>query len=469
MVLFFLLAGMAPTAPVTKQLPYTKTVSLGTGMPYTFRFSLWTAETGGTQVWSEDQSMVLASSVINAVLGKVTALSGVDFSQQLWVQVEQGGIVLGSRDLLTAAPYALWSAIGTDSTKVAKSGDTMTGTLNLQANGLTVGTNQLVVAGGNVGIGTTMAPTQKLEVNGTVKAAAFNGDGFYNNGARTFLLGKDGADNHWVMAGGTVEGRDNALGFNYKGKSIIAGPGWTITAGGLNNNSARTNLLGVDGASNHWVMAGGTVEGRDNALGFNYKSKSITAGPGWTITAGGLNNNGVRTYLLGMDGAVNHWVMAGGTVEGRDNALGFNYKGKNIFAGPGWTKNFLANHPLDPTHKYLSHATLEGPENAVFYRGEGRLEKGSAVIRLPDYFEALTRKEGRTVLLTPIFEGEEALSMLASSVVSGGAFSVKSIDAKNLSQRFYWEVKAVRADVDILETEFPKEQVDAGHTAGAPC
>jgi hypothetical protein len=46
---------------------------------------------------------------------------------------------------------------------VSKSGDTMTGTLNLPANGLAVGTNQLLVSGGNVGIGTT-APGAKLDV-----------------------------------------------------------------------------------------------------------------------------------------------------------------------------------------------------------------------------------------------------------------------------------------------------------------
>jgi hypothetical protein len=50
------------------------------------------------------------------------------------------------------------------SSYVAKNGDTMTGPLNLPANGLTAGTNQLVLSGGNVGVGTT-APTAPLEVD----------------------------------------------------------------------------------------------------------------------------------------------------------------------------------------------------------------------------------------------------------------------------------------------------------------
>ena len=56
----------------------------------------------------------------------------------------------------------------TSSNFVAKAGDTMIGTLNLPANGLVVGTNQLVLSSGNVGIGTN-APRATLDVNGTTR------------------------------------------------------------------------------------------------------------------------------------------------------------------------------------------------------------------------------------------------------------------------------------------------------------
>jgi len=46
---------------------------------------------------------------------------------------------------------------------VAKSGDTMTGNLSVPANGLVAGSNQLVLSGGNVGIGTT-SPNNTLQV-----------------------------------------------------------------------------------------------------------------------------------------------------------------------------------------------------------------------------------------------------------------------------------------------------------------
>lgn len=53
--------------------------------------------------------------------------------------------------------------------RVVKSGDTMTGTLNLPSNGLIVWTNQLIMSGGNVGIGTA-SPTRLL----TVQSATSN-------------------------------------------------------------------------------------------------------------------------------------------------------------------------------------------------------------------------------------------------------------------------------------------------------
>lgn len=126
----------------------------------------------------------------------------------------------------------------------------------------------------------------------------------------------------------------------------------------------------------------------------------------------------------------------------------------------GGTKNFVIPHPLD-NNKTLTHACLEGPESAVYYRGEARTQAGIATIMLPDYFEALTRLEGRTVLLTELFEedseaviGQNRFSALMASRVSGGKFSVRS----NFPfVRFYWEVKAVRADVPMLQVVTSKE------------
>jgi hypothetical protein len=119
------------------------------------------------------------------------------------------------------------------------------------------------------------------------------------------------------------------------------------------------------------------------------------------------------------------------------------------------TKQFDIPHPVDPEHLRLVHASIEGAEHAVYYRGEGQLESGSAVVRLPEYFEALSREQGRTVQVTPLADDEGPISALAASAVRNGSFTVRALDGANPQQRFYWEVKAVRSDIHPLVVEVP--------------
>ena len=60
--------------------------------------------------------------------------------------------------------------------------------------------------------------------------------------------------------------------------------------------------------------------------------------------------------------------------------------------------------------------------------------------------------------MTPIADSDEAVSLLAVSAIKQGAFTVTSADQKNLNQRFYWEVKAIRSDVAELNAVVPKKK-----------
>ncbi|MFB6258316.1 MAG: hypothetical protein ABEH38_06465, partial [Flavobacteriales bacterium] len=122
------------------------------------------------------------------------------------------------------------------------------------------------------------------------------------------------------------------------------------------------------------------------------------------------------------------------------------------------TKNFSIKHPTKKGHE-LKHTSLEGPEAGVYYRGEDSLENGKIVVELPDYFEALTLEEGRTVQLTPIAESGEPITELAASKVKNGTFTVRAIDPdKNPDQKFYWKVTAERADVPPTRVEIENKQ-----------
>lgn len=116
---------------------------------------------------------------------------------------------------------------------------------------------------------------------------------------------------------------------------------------------------------------------------------------------------------------------------------------------------------VDPRYKdeskRLAHSAIEGPEAAVYYRGEAKLDRGIATVSLPPYFEALTRAENRTVNLTAKFErANELLCPVAASDVKGGQFSIQAYGAQDTAvcnHKVYWEVKAERSDVDRLIVE----------------
>ena len=413
-VLFFVLSGIAPAASVIKQLPYTKAVSLSTGTPYTLTFSLWTAETGGTQVWSENQALVLVTQVINTFLGKTTTLSGVDFSQQLWVEVTQGGSPVGSRDALPVSPYALWSYVGTDSTKVAKTGDTMSGTLNLPANGLTVGTNQLVVSGGNVGIGTAAAPAQKLEVNGTVKATGFqgNGSGLTNvTGVDSTKVAKSGdamtgalnlpanglavGTNQLVVSGGNVGiGTTPGAKLDVNGNLKINGPlSFPNSAGGMVSLTSRTFDNEASFESNNVKLILGSVGLKTVLSAFPPPYQFMIGHNSWRFTkpvAGfpkpqlSSVDNFVSVFSVNEQGN----VKAAGSISGGETTSGW-VLGKGGWGPDNWlrlttTEGGSTYHDLAVNQFWAAGAKRYDLAEVTPAKSEDKLEQGDVVVIDPE-------------------------------------------------------------------------------------
>jgi hypothetical protein len=305
----------------------------------------------------------------------------------------------------------------------------------------------------------------------------------WGTGTRTVMAGDAivGAGANGTLHVRHVDGKDfqsdnpDALHLNYgNGKDVVVGSpaasGDLIVNGDvvIGDPAANTDKLsierftaGVDKTDLRLVI--GDNRGSDDRLVVGprffadqqFYECFVVTDAGDAFIENNLTVGGARTYLKKLDGAGNHWVMVGGTAEGPDNALGFSVVGntKQVFVQSPWTKNFRMDHPLDADNRHLVHATLEGPEVGVYYRGEARLTDGRAEVDLPAYFEALTRDDGRTVQVTPRVEDDGAACALAATDVRDGRFAVRALDDRNASQSFYWEVKAVRADVAELDAE----------------
>jgi hypothetical protein len=224
-----------------------------------------------------------------------------------------------------------------------------------------------------------------------------------------------------------------------------------ITSGGtISGNITTTGSLTVNG--NTYLGNGGDtvyVRAQSSSESGNEGGEIELAGPGNnSSTRAVIDNYQGQLYLMCSNVKIRD-LSRGDTAALHAHTLYATLVQKTI-------DNFYIDHPSKPGMK-LVHGTLEGPELGVYYRGEARLINGQAEIALPDYFEALTRKEGRTVQVTPKLEGEGPISALAASAVENGSFSVRGLDSINPSQPFYWEVKAVRADVEPLAVEvFPQ-------------
>ena len=112
----------------------------------------------------------------------------------------------------------------------------------------------------------------------------------------------------------------------------------------------------------------------------------------------------------------------------------------------GLGKTFVIPHPVDPD-RYLIHACLEGPEAAVFYRGEATLDiSGKGTVTLPDYFDALTVPGSATVQVTQILDSEDSpLAAVGATRVKDGQFTVRGFPQSAVS----WRVEATRRDCTI--------------------
>lgn len=287
--------------------------------------------------------------------------------------------------------------------------------------------------------------TGNATFNGTISACNGNISLSYPGSARVaastgnILLDAGGANailfNYFTGTGGVVfcDGASNSVGnVDAAGNARFHG---VVTAVGPYNYQQGCSVLAYDTVPNVVQLIG--------------RSNNAATGSPASIHLIGINADTGR-----------NWTYIDCKDDGTGNAS-TTVNGAFAVTGP---KSFKIPHPLDET-KDLYHSCLEGPENGVYYRGEVATKKGKAEVKLPDYFEALTFDEDRSILLTQICEsGDEQYAMLMATRVIGGRFQILSSVP---SVKIVWEVKAVRRiGVDrlaVVRDRFVHPKKEAAH------
>jgi hypothetical protein len=298
----------------------------------------------------------------------------------------------------------------------------------------------------------TLDSNGNLVVPGTVSIASgliASGWGT-NNTANSIHIGSSASINYFDSLGPNTTTPASTQFRAISSNSSVVNLLLTLGPTGVTANAPFVAALGTN--LNSGLSVTGAGGARANSFSFG-----INAGVCYLDFCGNntTTNGNAWVRCTSSDSSISSYVMQFNptliTLNQNTNVAGTFYASGTI--GSGGAKSFRIPHPLDET-KDLVHACIEGPEAGVYYRGESVTESGWATITLPDYFEALTMQENRTVLLTALFEDDaEQIGMLAAGRVKEGKFKVWS---GLPAQKFYWEVKAVRADIAPLEVTQPK-------------
>src|SRR5215510_6467933 len=242
-----------------------------------------------------------------------------------------------------------------------------------------LGDSVIVEDNGNVAIGSTPSGIIKLKVflkppdrdaHETIEAILT--ESFYDDPVNNALDGHTTGSAVGGYATNTIGGTSGVTGVSYSKH------GFGVIGSAVSNTGKTT---GVRGASKS-----------PDGIGVHGTADSTT---GDTI---GVRGESVSPTGIGVYGIASEATGANIGVKG-ESASPNGYAGKfvgNVDIAGTLTKTmgtFKIDHPLDPENKYLYHSFVESPDMMNIYNGIVTLGKdGSAVVTLPDWFEALNRE-----------------------------------------------------------------------------
>jgi len=350
------------STPIPTLINYQGYLTDSSGTPINAILSITFAiyDAGATQLWTETQpSVSVSNGLFNVLLGSVSPINTSHLSGVTYLGVRVGADAeMTPRQRLVSVAYALRAAMANNADTldgqeaaafatvghthpdvyVNTSGDIMTGTLTLPANGLVAGTNQLVLSGGNVGIGTA-TPGYKLHVQGTIYAI--------DSGSGVGVSGTSSGPGTGVYGLNTTNGNYGRLGTNQYGvlgesssgngvfgqsSSSIGVVGYSTSSVGVFGQSAGGGT-GVQGISNsgNGVSGSNSATGNFGRLGTSNEGVRGESSVGTGVYGKSSSNIGVLGdgYNYGVWGNTTSGVGVRGTGTGSGDGV----YGINAFSG----------------------------------------------------------------------------------------------------------------------------------------
>jgi len=266
-----------------------------------------------------------------------------------------------------------------------------------------------------------------------------------------------------------AHGTDNALFVDGSGTGTGTGQFKASSGTGVYGYTQGTSgyAIGVYG----WANAAGAIgvyARNDQGVGlkgYSPVSNAIVATSGGNdalvATTTASNKSAIYGYTSIADSR-GAWFQSNATTGGGVGVVGQTNapNGYGVFSygntGATGTKSFLIDDPTDPANATLRHYSEEGPEPLNEYTGTVRTDaKGYAVIRLPDYFDALN-KDPRYQLT--VVDETDSPDFVLAKVVRKEAYNQFTIRTSKPNVEVSWQVKGVRNDPWMQKNGAPVRQ-----------
>jgi hypothetical protein len=242
-----------------------------------------------------------------------------------------------------------------------------------------------------------------------------------------------------------------------------AGAAATFGVRGESSGTSTSSTAGVYGLATATTGGPNGVYGHSNAVnGTGIQGACNGTGAAWGVwghTSGAGGADSVADAAVGVIGiassahATNFHVGVYGESPETDNGYAGYFNGKvnvtgTLSKGGG---SFKIDHPLDPENRYLYHSFVESPDMKNIYDGVVTLNAvGEAVVRLPEYFEALNRDF--RYQLTCI--GQHAPVYVAEEI----HLNVFKISGGRPGMKVSWQVTGTRQDAFANAHRIPVEE-----------